>query len=85
MRGKRLFLLVMLVLLPAAALLAAESRAEAFTGQDLHLAGVEVLSYYLSTGEQILVFRGGFSMSIGANHFSSNSAVVWLAPSFAET
>ncbi len=53
--------------------------ARAFVGQDLHLAGVELLSYQLSTGEHILVLRDGFSMSIGANQFSSDSAVVWLS------
>ena len=83
MRRKRLFVLVMLVFLPATVSLAVESgvpshRAEAFIGQDLHLAGAEVISYQASTGEHILVFQGGFSMSIGANQFSSNSAVVWL-------
>ena len=83
MRRKRLFVLVMLVFLPATVSLAVESgvpshRAEAFVGQDLHLAGGEVISYQASTGEHILVFQGGFSMSIGANQFSSDSAVVWL-------
>jgi len=75
----------MLVLLPATVSLAIESgvpsrRAEAFVGQDLHLAGAEVISHQVSTGEHILVFQGGFSMSIGANQFSSDSAVVWLGP-----
>ncbi|GAF90641.1 unnamed protein product, partial [marine sediment metagenome] len=36
------------------------------------------MSYQLSTGEHALVFEDGFSMSIVANRFSSNSAVVWL-------
>lgn len=49
-----------------------------FVGQDLHVAGPELISYQLSTGEHILVFRNGVSMSIGANQFSSDSAVVWL-------
>ena len=79
----------MLVLLPGAVSLAVESvvpsrRAGAFVGQDLHLAGGEVMSYRASTGEHILVFHGGFSMSISANQFSSDSAVVWLSPRFAE-
>ena len=83
MRRKRLFVLVMLVLLPATVSLAVESgvpsrRAGAFVGRDLHLAGGEVISYQASTGEHILVFHGGFSMSISANQFFSDSAVVWL-------
>ena len=61
--------------------------ARAFVGQDLHLAGGELLSWQSSTGEprpseglgeHILVLRDGFSMSIGANQFSSDSSVVWL-------
>lgn len=51
---------------------------EAFIGQDLHLAAKELINYQLSTGEHTLVFQSGFSMSIGANQFSSDSAVVWL-------
>jgi len=55
-------------------------KASAFVGQDLHMAGRAVISHQLSTGEHILVFRDGFSMSIGANQFSSDNAVVWLIP-----
>jgi len=51
---------------------------EAFVGQDLHLAAKELINYQLSTGEHTLVFQDRFSMSIGANQFSSDSAVVWL-------
>ena len=51
---------------------------KAWVGQDLHLAGDKLLSYQLTTGEHVLVFQNGFSMSIGANQFSSNCAVVWL-------
>jgi len=82
MLKKRLFVLVvwaMSVLLPAAASFAIESQeARAFVGQDLYLQGRQLLSYQLITGEHILVFEDGFSMSIGANEFSSDSAVVWL-------
>jgi hypothetical protein len=72
----------MLVLLPAASS-AVESvdsapKARPFVGQDLHLAGTELISYQLSTGEFTLVFQDGFSMSMGANQFSSDNAVVWL-------
>ncbi len=52
--------------------------ASAFVGQDLHLAGGVLLSGQSRTGEHILVLRDGFSMSVGANQFSSDSAVVWL-------
>ncbi len=51
-----------------------------------------------STGEHILVFlhlrppsqdeatgRGGFSMSLGANQFSSDSSVIWLLPHSVES
>ena len=51
---------------------------EVFVGQDLHLRGLELISHRLASGEHTLVFGNGFSMSIGANQFSSGSAVVWL-------
>ncbi|GAI55071.1 unnamed protein product, partial [marine sediment metagenome] len=79
MRNKGLLILVMLVSLPAAAESAVPGpRARAFIGQDLHLAGRELISYQLSTGEHTLVLQDRFSMSIGANQFSSDNAVVWL-------
>jgi hypothetical protein len=71
-------------------------QAAVFVGQDLHMAGRAVISHQImtgwagvkrggkgilkGTGKHILVFREGFSMSIGANEFSSDSAVVWLVP-----
>ena len=55
-----------------------------WVGQDLHLQGRELISYQLSTGEHTLVFRDGFSMSIGANQFFSDSAVIWLRSETAE-
>jgi hypothetical protein len=55
-----------------------QQKAQAFLGQDLHLAGRKLVSYQLSTGEHSLVFQDSFSMSIGANHFFSDKAVVWL-------
>jgi hypothetical protein len=81
MRKRQLFILVFFssaALLPAVSLAIENHMAEAFVGQDLHLSGAELISYQLSTGEHVLVLRDGFSMSIGANRFSSNSAVVWL-------
>jgi len=54
---------------------------ESFVIQDLHLAGREVISHQFSTDrgpEHILVFEDGFSMSIGADRFSSDKAVLWL-------
>jgi len=78
-RTRKVFIFFVSVLVPAASLSAIESqRAEAFIGQDLHLQGGELLSYRLISGEHILVFEDGFAMSIGANEFSSNSAVIWL-------
>lgn len=59
--------------------LSAAPWAEAFSGQDLHLAGRSLVSYQESPEEQILVFEDGFSMTIGANQLASESAVVWLA------
>ncbi len=55
-----------------------DQKVKPFVGQDLHLAGKQLISYQLSTGEHALVFQNGFSMSIGANQYSSGKAVVWL-------
>ena len=83
MRNRTRFILCFLILLSGSVTLAIESGAprqktEAFVGQDLHLVGRELISYQLSTGEHTLIFQNGFSLSIGANQFSSDSAVVWL-------
>lgn len=52
--------------------------AQAFAGQDLHVRGAELISYQPSAGRNILVFQNNFSMSIGANTFTCDSAIVWL-------
>jgi hypothetical protein len=78
------FILLFLVLPPLPAWSAIDSRDEpvpqagAFFGQDLHLTGRTMISHQLDTGENILIFHDSFSMTIGANQFSSDSAVVWL-------
>jgi len=82
-RKKRLFILVMIVLVAGVVSFAVEGgvsrqRARPFAGQDLHLSGEEVISHQSDTGEHILVFEDGFSLSVGANQFFSDSAVVWL-------
>ncbi len=53
-------------------------KARAFIGQDLRLQGPHLISYQLSASEHVLVFRDGVSMSISANQFFSDSAVIWL-------
>lgn len=79
MRKKQLFILYLLVLSVAEFSWAIDSqKAQSFVGQDLHLSGKELTSYQLGTGQYCLVFRDGFSMSVGANQFSSDNAVVWL-------
>lgn len=91
MRNRTLFILVLLVLLSGSARSAIDgesepaSKAEAFVGQDLHMAGQTVISRQLSTGEHVLVFYDSFSMTIGANQFFSDSAVVWLISRPVET
>jgi len=46
--------------------------------EHLHLAGRELTSYQPSAGRQVLVFRGGFAMSIADGQFASDDAVLWL-------
>jgi len=55
--------------------------------QGLRLAGRGLVGYRLGAGRDtvhVLVFGDGFSMSVGANQFSSDSAVVWLEPKTVE-
>ncbi|MHC4536493.1 MAG: LPS-assembly protein LptD [Planctomycetota bacterium] len=86
MRNRTLLILFFLILLSGPVFSAIDSSAKqvpdatAFVGQDLHMEGRSVINHQLSTGEHILIFRDGFLMSIGANQFSSESAVVWLIP-----
>ncbi len=52
-----------------------------WVGEDFYLKGREVITAAfggLRAGEHILLFEGEFSMSIGANQFFSDNAVVWL-------
>jgi hypothetical protein len=79
MHNRTLFILGFLSLVSGPVSSAIEGdKARAFVGQDLHLAGKDVISYQLSPIEHTLVFQNRFSMSIGANRFSSDSGVVWL-------
>jgi hypothetical protein len=55
-----------------------KSQANLFGGQDLHLTAQHLQEYQPSPERHVLIFKGDFSMSIGANQFSSNSAVIWL-------
>ncbi len=83
MRKKKIFILVAMVLVIGVVSFAVESevsrqKAQAFAGQDLYLSGRGVVTYRSDTGEHTLVFQDGFSMSIGANQFSGDRAVVWV-------
>ncbi|HUS72221.1 MAG TPA: LPS assembly protein LptD, partial [Sedimentisphaerales bacterium] len=49
-----------------------------WVGEDLYLKGREVISHRQGPSEHTLVFYDVFSMSIGANEFFSDGAVVWL-------
>ena len=92
MEKKLLFILVvfLITVLIAArwAIGSTNKDGAALIGQDLHLAGRELISYQIGTdspsplkvgaGVHILVYTDGFSMSSGVNQFSSDRAVVWL-------
>ncbi len=83
MRKKELSFLISVILAAGAVSLASEGEvsnreAQPFVGQDLQLSGGDVISYQSDSGEHILVFQDRFLMSIGANHFSSDRAVVWV-------
>jgi hypothetical protein len=49
-------------------------------GQDLYLAGKELVGFKLRTDKHVLMFEQGFSASIGADQFTCDKAVVWLKP-----
>jgi len=53
-------------------------QAEVFVGQDLRFSGPHLLSHDRGGGRYTLVFQEGFSMSVGANRYSSDAAVVEL-------
>ncbi len=44
----------------------------------LHVKGKNLTTFTPEAGKRILVFKGGFSLSIGAHKLSSDVAVVWL-------
>jgi len=73
-----LVLLVLVLMPPRSGWTAESGKAAVFAGQDLHLQGQDLISYRLSPVDHALVFQGGFSMSIGSEQFSADSAVVWL-------
>jgi len=89
-----LFLLT-LVSAPARPGQTAEGRkTEAFAGQSLRMQGRELISYQISdllrpelkpNPRHIMVFREGFSMSIGTHKVSGDKAVVWLESRAAES
>ncbi|MCK5563760.1 MAG: hypothetical protein KAJ07_00815, partial [Planctomycetes bacterium] len=59
----------------------AQDRGDVFVGQDLHLSGenISVCSDDgFGQGANVLIFDSGFSMVIGANKLSSQSAVVFI-------
>ena len=83
MRKKTLTISILLILLlmpPKSGWTAEGNKAAAFAGQDLHLEGQDPISYLLSSTDHMLVFQHGFSMSIDAQKFSADAAVVWLWP-----
>ncbi len=57
----------------------------AFLGGNVHFEGKKLLSYRGDQsapggGVQVLVFRDGFSLSVGASEFKSTRGVVWVKP-----
>jgi hypothetical protein len=65
--------------------LASQEVAGAFVGHDLHLVGGKMTSQVNEAGQQVLVFEGRFSTSIGSERVAGDSAVVWLERTAAAT
>jgi len=64
-----------------------DKQAARFVGQDLQLRGTNLVHFQIATDggqgmgtEHIMVFREGFSLRIGSNHFETESAVVLMEP-----
>ncbi len=49
-----------------------------YLADNLHLAGQELASFQGGPDRQVMVFRGGFAMSVAQNQLSSDQAVLWL-------
>jgi len=67
--------LSVLVVEPAAP---AGQSSSTWIADNLHLAGQELVSFQGGPDRQVMVFRGGFAMSVAQNQLSSDQAVVWL-------
>jgi len=79
MLKRRLVIMIGFSFLPAVVSLGMEKeKAGAFVGRDLHIAGGRLLSTQGRSGEHILIFEDGFSMSFGPAQLSSDEAVVLL-------
>ena len=55
-----------------------DRRSGAFVGQDLRIGGPRLIAHRLDSGQNILVFPAGCSMTIGAHQYASASSVVWI-------
>ena len=90
----RLWLTVLITVAMAAGQCVAAQNVieEAFAGQDLHLTAGTMTIYQPGPdnqppdeyGDHILLFEDGFSGTIGDNHLTSDSAVVWITLKSAE-
>jgi hypothetical protein len=74
-----LSLLLAVILSASTPLMAIDQpQANTFAGQDLHLSALELFVSQPGPERNILIFDKNFEMSVGANSFSADSAVVWL-------
>ncbi len=85
-RNKTLFILVVfsITILATAFVCRAstDANSQLWVGQDLYLAGSELVTFQPDTKKYVLVFQNGFEMTIGANKFFSDTAVVWFGELF---
>ncbi|MCK4958340.1 MAG: LPS-assembly protein LptD, partial [Planctomycetes bacterium] len=88
----RVTVLMAAVLAAGQCIAAQDALEEAFAGQDLHLTAGKMTIYHAGPdgqepdayGDQILLFEDGFSGTIGDNHLTADSAVVWITLKSAE-
>ena len=76
----RVCLSTLTIVLLAGVLISTHAADESmFAGQDLHLVSEQMTVYAdseIPTGEHVLFFEDSFSMEIGGNHYTSDTAIV---------
>ena len=69
----------MIIVLATSIFAVTSEQAKIFAGQNLNLCGSDLTMHSSGEGKHILLYKGQFSLTMGANSFSSDNAVVWIS------